>query len=484
MASRSLGPGAALLRASRVFSVPPPLAPPADQINTAGNFSSDSATLPYPTHMSITTPASSLQKGDWGLKRSLPLRSTTKSSTPVIKVKAMDTWEHITEFASAGDHTLTLQKWQEMGVPITAPVTKARGSNFSTQASAGRSVFEDDLDTIHNEKNLGLQINAKRWKFKGPWLAGQTDGEFNQYVSKEVRSRKGEFREFLRTSLAQDMRRQQALQEGVDAKETPLPPVTEAELDKYIKELRRDVAGLNSQIRRFFDIAPVSSASFAGKNLDWLDATKNKQTEIADTYSSDSPYAIIGPPKTHPSAGLSYTRTASKLHNHPLFGPQRAPTIVDARIIQPQKSSVMGNTTPLLGVGGFVTNVPLQDNSFDVNASSRRTNTIGSTTAQLVPGVLKIEPGRPGGSKVWVEPLHAHVDTNGKVQLTVQKADVEAVAVKEGKTDKLEEMKPKTRAFSGSRAIGFYAGAKETVSSRIIDSKDKPIRGADAYGLL
>src|SRR5271167_5280501 len=126
MASRSVSPGGALLRASRLFSVPPPLPRPAGDLSSTAIFNSDTATLPHPIHLSITTPQSSLARGDWGFKRPLPLRSTTKSSTPVIRVDAIDTFEHITEFASAADHSLSLQKWQEMGVPLSTPSLKNR----------------------------------------------------------------------------------------------------------------------------------------------------------------------------------------------------------------------------------------------------------------------------------------------------------------------------------------------------------------------
>src|SRR5690554_1357851 len=111
MSTRSVSPGGALLRASRMFSVPAPLQRPVSELASTVTFNSDSATLPHPTQLSISTPPSSLSKGDWGFKRNLPLRSTTKTSTPVIRISAVDTYEHITEFGSAADHTLTLRKW-------------------------------------------------------------------------------------------------------------------------------------------------------------------------------------------------------------------------------------------------------------------------------------------------------------------------------------------------------------------------------------
>src|ERR1700710_2293162 len=119
MASRSVSPGGALLRASRVFSIPPPLPRTPSDLSSTAVFSSDTATLPHPIHLSVITPQSSLARGDWGFKRPLPLRSTTKTSTPVIRIESIDTYEQVTEFGSAADHSLTIKKWEEMGVPIT-----------------------------------------------------------------------------------------------------------------------------------------------------------------------------------------------------------------------------------------------------------------------------------------------------------------------------------------------------------------------------
>jgi Mitochondrial ribosomal protein subunit len=391
----------------------------------------------------------------------------------------MDTWEHITEFGSASDHTLTLQKWQELGVPLTAPVAK-RQSNLPTDNGSGKSVFEDDLDTVFNAKNLGLNIQEKRWKFEGPWLAGQTDGEFNQYVLKEVRGRKGEFREFLRTNFAEEKRRKQTLHEGIAEGDTSLPPVTDAELDKHVKALRRDTSEINKKIRRFFDIAPVSAPRTESEIMDWLNPTAEPNKVKTDTHTSNSPYALIGPPKTHPSAGISYTRTASKLNNHPLFGPQRAPTIVEARVVMPRQAST-GNLAPVLGVGGFVTSTPSNDSSFDVVSGGQKIPGQLASTTTLVPGLLKIEPNKPGGSKVWIQPKHAHIDPKGKLQITVQKADFEAVAVREGKTDELAKV-IKPAAIRGIRPLPYGSSQRSTTSSIILPAENKP-SGAKGYGL-
>jgi hypothetical protein len=247
MAGRSVSPGGALLRASRVFSIPPPLPRPAPEISLNSVRYSDTATLPHPIQQSITTPQSSLARGDWGFKRPLPRRSTTRTSTPIIRVESIDTLERITEYASAADHSLTLQKWQEMGVPITVPQstgprratdTKNMSSSFYAMNESGQSVFEDKFDsTVQVERGL-LDKEDTRWKFKGPWLAGLSEGEFHEYIHKNIRGRRQEFRHFLRSACAEDMTRQQrrlAMEGDGEVKEAiQAEEVTEEQLDTEI----------------------------------------------------------------------------------------------------------------------------------------------------------------------------------------------------------------------------------------------------------
>src|SRR5947207_4919817 len=110
MAAR-VSPAANLLRKSRLFALPPSLSPPVQPPTSSQVSESDTATLPYPIRAAIETPRSSLARGDWGLKRPLPSKSTTtSSSSPVVRVNYLDTFEHITDFESAADHTVTLEK--------------------------------------------------------------------------------------------------------------------------------------------------------------------------------------------------------------------------------------------------------------------------------------------------------------------------------------------------------------------------------------
>ncbi|KAE9371243.1 hypothetical protein N431DRAFT_409757 [Stipitochalara longipes BDJ] len=426
MASRSMSPGGALLRASRVFSIPPPLPRPGGDLSSQAIFTSDSATLPHPIHQTITTPQSSRARGDWGFKRPLPLRSTTKTSTPFIRVEAIDTFEHITEFNSSTDHALSLQKWQEMGVPLTVPVAR-KGELRATR----RSVFDNELDSTTAGQS---SKEEHRWKFNGPWLAGQTEGQFNTYVVTEVRKRKLEFQEYIRTACAKALT-QEAKRIATAAGESEEAPatieasdLTEEQLTEYIKTLRTEKTSLYKLIRSFLDLPPAPHAKLADRVLDIISSKLQPQTaKGTDLMDSQSPYAETGPPRTHPSAGLAYSRTSQYLYNHPAFGPQENKVPVKARVVMP-KGAAVGSFAPTLGVGGFVTEVPGR-------AGFRDDFRIKNNSRAVIPGVQHIEPDKVGGSKVYVKPKHARIDPKGRVLLDVEVADADAVAVLEGTTD-------------------------------------------------
>ncbi len=501
MATRSVSPGGALLRASRVFSLPPPLPRPVPELSSQAVWVSDTATLPHPIHQTITTPQGSRKRGDWGFKRPLPLRSTIKTSTPFIRVEAIDTYEHVTEFGSSADHTINLQKWQEMGIPLTNHVNEEKSQMGSWQSQDRKSVFEEDVD-VSTGSGEGIVIHEdKRWKFKGPWLAGQTEGEFKEYVKNEVRKRKREFQDYLRAacakSLAKSARQAAAGREAsatsdssatvdgeaspildgsaavdgeasakldesaaVDAQESALlnaSDVSEAQFMTYLKTLRYDRTELFKHIRDFLDLPPAPPQNVNFENgLSELKLTPGKTLRGSDLLVSLSPYAQHGPPKTHPSAGLAYSRTSAHTPNHPQFGPQKSGTPVQARVVMP-KGAATGSFAPVLGVGGFVVSVPYTatstSSSFKISSNTRNSG------MEPIQGLQTVDPTVVGGSKTWVQPKHASINARGHVMLNVELADPEAVSVHEGTTDKIPTRKP-TRPFSP--ATTNYGTSRDT----------------------
>jgi hypothetical protein len=200
-------PTARLLQSSRLFSLPRPL--PAAALETPSSTglhrASDSATQFYPTHQAIATPSSSHYRGDWGLKRAIPGK-TTRSSTPSIRVLGQDTSDHITEFESAADHERSRAKWAEMGVPIMARGKRDRGNNLSvyedfldnTDPNAAPVVLRSGADALEGPQT----IEAKRWKHAGPFVAGMQEGEFQRYVERQLRGRRQEWNEHLMNYFA------------------------------------------------------------------------------------------------------------------------------------------------------------------------------------------------------------------------------------------------------------------------------------------
>lgn len=421
MSSKAASPTARLLRSSRLFSLPQPLARPAEEAGNRLAKLSDSATLPHPVQQAIVTPPSSLARGDWGLKRPLPLRSTTKSSTPIFRINAVDTLEHITDFDSAADLSLNLQKFQELNLPITTNAARTTKS----AASEARSVFERDLD---NTDPLARGLRTTRWKYKGPWVAGMSQGDFNNYVDKEIAKRKPEFMALLRERF-QEMQRakertdaRDAGREFVDAAEE----FSETKFEAWLKSIRGNFSlssELNALIVNFLDLP--SSATSAER------ANPTSSSNLFSRYTDgEQP-----PPKTHPSAGLSYLRTKAYLDNHPLFGPQEQHAPVEARLLAGAGRQFDRAAAPAkLGVAGFVgrdipgghsqriRSVPVPDSEDDPAAQLDRSgNTMGVFT--------------DGGNRVWVDPERASIDARGRVQILVRDATGANVGVHTGQVN-------------------------------------------------
>lgn len=309
------------------------------------------------------------------------------------------------------------------------------------KAGEFRSVFEADLDSIAGSDGASIGQEQTRWKFKGPWLAGQTEGDFNAFVSTEVRKRKAEFQKYLKTACAKSLTadaRQAAEGEMLPAIEES--EVTAEQFTEFVRGLRNTRSELYRLIRDFLDLPPAPSAS-----VNVADALIRGERFDEYVPTSPSPYANTGPPKTHPSAGLAYSLTSAHTYNHPVWGPQKNPPPISSRIVKPKGAST-GAFGATLGVGGFVTDLPVGSDSF--NIASNRFNKVRTKD---MPGTLHIDPNKVGGSKMWVHPTNARIDPKGRVIMTVEAGDPESIAVHEGTTDQIpvvETPKLASRTFS------------------------------------
>ncbi|KAH1866223.1 hypothetical protein KXX08_003257 [Aspergillus fumigatus] len=404
MATARLSPTANLLRKSRLFALPSALPLPQQDATSKTVFESNTATLPHPIRASIVTPASSLARGDWGLKRPLPAKSTSeKSSRPVIRLNVLDTFEHVTDFESAADHTVTLEKFQELHMPMSLP---SKVNYATSMVPRHQSPFESVVDNTDTSKSL-QEPGAKQFRHSGPWLAGQTEAEFNAYLNK-VRARKPELLQKLREHFITKRtaeRRKQAQDNGEDLEALGPLNVTEEEFQRYIKSLRADPFSLGPVVFELLDLpSPPAVPS---------DRIGHKYYQSPGTKLSSAEYAVSGPPKTHPSAGLSYTRSHALIYNHPKFGPQAYQRPVQARILRP-KGRFKGKTSKAIaGVGGIAVE--------DLNAMTFIEQ--GSPA-----GLGYFDASIPGGAKYWVTPIRASVDSDGRIALASYRASATAKA--------------------------------------------------------
>ncbi|KKK14596.1 hypothetical protein ARAM_005838 [Aspergillus rambellii] len=404
MASAKLSPTANLLRKSRLFALPQALTPPPSPATSRTVRESDTSTLPHPIRASIVTPASSLARGDWGLKRALPAKSTSlKSSRPVVRINAIDTFEHVTDFESAADHTVTLEKFQELHMPISLP-SKV---NYATSITPRhQSPFESHVDNTEASKGLE-KPGAKQFRHTGPWLAGQTESEFNAYLN-NVRKKKPELLKKLRELFVANRnaeRRKQAQDNGEDLETLAPVEITEQDFQNYLKSLRTDPFSLGPIVFELLDLpSPPAIPS---------DRIGQKYYQSPGTKLSSAEYAGSGPPRTHPSAGLSYARSHALIYNHPQHGPQTYQRPVEARILRP-KGRFKGKTSKAIaGVGGIAVE--------DLNAMT--------FVEQGAPaGLASFDATIPGGAKYWVTPIRASVDSSGRIALASYRASAASKA--------------------------------------------------------
>ncbi|KAI1207094.1 mitochondrial ribosomal protein MRP51 [Annulohypoxylon truncatum] len=437
MATKSVSPGAALLRSSRMFSMPPPIPPPPGDYSAATKHYSPTATINFPTHLTVTTTSSSRLTGDWGFKRPFPLKTTTSTTFPLVRIKKVDSTEQVTDFESASDHAITLRKFQEMALPVSIPAVHTHRYM--------KSVFEEDSDVTALDDAKKKKLVNKRWKFTGPWLAGMTDGDFSRFLEKSVRGRRIEFRAFLKENLAAEMTADRA--RAAAKAEEPEPPkvtadeITEERLNGYLRVLRTERMTLYNLVSQFLDLAPVDVNVYLRLLGKFMPGT-------AKEFENGSPYGVSGPPITHPSAGISYLRTRNFLENHALYGPQKHHAPIKARVLKPTNLNTQ-NYKPIIGIGGFVANTSNSDTSF--NAVKARAAT------RFQRALYGFDFEKRGGAKLYVEPSSATVDSSGKIIINIDEPASEAEVVQKELAGELAE---------GESVLQHLVNARERAQQR------------------
>lgn len=360
----------------------------------------------------------------------------------MIRINDIDSIDHVVEFESAADYTITLRKWQEMNIPISVALPPRAGIGEGRSLVPFTSVFEAWLD--NTEKGNG-EKNHKRWKFKGPWLLGKSDGEFQQYVQRYVRRRKFAFRKFLLSELKvkiEEDRKREALDSGLDS--TQGLRVSREDLDAYIRELRHDRKTLHRLIERFLDLPNYDESSVQ---------------KSGNASAKEKVFIEEGPLQTHPAAGLSYLRTASHIYNHPTFGPQQIEPPVQGRILRPQYVPRSKARRAVVGIAGVVANDDRGPMALKV----------------APPGLAEFDPDIPGGTKEWYHPEHASVDSRRRLNLTLKRTDPHTLAIYQNIKAPQEDETVDTSITSG--------GNRQFPSSSSSPSAVSRERSTQGYGL-
>lgn len=318
-------------------------------------------------------------------------------------MQALDTYEYVTDFESAADHTVTLEKFQEMHMPMSLPAKLSYSSNF---APRHQSPFESLVDNTEASEGL-TQAGAKQYRHSGPWLADLTQAEFTDYLNR-VRRQKPELLQKLRERLEAKRFaevRKQAQDEGQDLEALVPPQVTDEEFHTYLKYLREDPFSFGPVLFELFDLpsAPAVPSERIGGKYYQSPATKLSAIE----------YAVNGPPKTHPSAGLSYSRTHAVIYNHPEYGPQGFQRPVEARILRPKGRFKGRAAKAVAGIGGIAVEDLNAQTFVDMGAPA---------------GLAWFDATIPGGAKYWVNPIRASVDSDGRIGLSSYRATASSKA--------------------------------------------------------
>ncbi|KAK5939466.1 hypothetical protein PMZ80_007843 [Knufia obscura] len=456
--SARLSPAASLLRNSKLFALPPtiplPAAPPSsDQVS-----GSDTATTVYPRYAAIETTSISGSQGDWGFKRPLPLKATKSTNNPVVRlVRGIDTPEHIADYESAADHVLTLRKFQELNLSLRH-AGKSNESRYNTGSARDFNVFRPTHDnttnlsssspassgpvgiwpdvkpedvfnqlpeqiqmvqkTIDEEKKAeeaaaGAEPNSgfsqlmasasqreafqreasrqrvrerRRWRYAGPALFQMSGMEFDQYLNNLGKKEQDMLTERIKQEIIRN-KLTKARDEGKMDQQPRDEEVTDGEVKNYLRHLRNEPREFGPIIASMLDLPENDLRVSRGK-------PKADEFEYGRDTLAAADWQERGPPRTHPSAGLSYVHTVAHVHNDPTYGPQKSNPAVLARAVK--TASRAGKTEASYGVAGFIVPNPEQRSST-------------KSTEAFTP--------QPGGQKVPVQLGAAHINEDGALIL-------------------------------------------------------------------
>ena len=232
--------------------------------------------------------------------------------------------------------------------------------------------------------------------------------------------------------------------------------ISDSEFESEIIRMRQESTDLWTVIWEFLDL-PGLPPQHIDQDL------SARRLEPSSILEQD-----LGPPVTHPSAGLSYLRTASHVPNHPVLGPMSTQQPIRSRILQSQSfAGGYKQGRVVLGVGGVVA----ADSSVATFKQPRNSK-------DSEPGWSSFDPDIEGGAKTWIHPEAASIDSQGRIKLNVDRASKDTVAVWEGQAEKIEALGQvvKGEDLSATDYNSYFQdpfGSRKGERQR--DSKPKPI---------
>ena len=334
-----------------------------------------------------------------------------------------------------------------MAIPLRVSTSTRRASSMTVH----NSIFEPESHTTESRPGTSRFANqnasgpetsyrkSTRWKFKGPWLAGLSDGEFQTYIDKQIKRKRDEFRPFLRKWLQnkkEESERRTAMENGRTYNKTSAK-LSDEEFQNGILRIRDHPLLLSDAIWKFLD--------------------------LPGEIPQNSQYVDVGPPATHPSGGLSYLRTASHTPNHPVFGPLRSPEPIQARVLETSRWKGT-NGRAMVGVGGIV-------------AAEDSTATHHEQLAENQ--WIHFDPDITGGTKMWVHPQEASFDPQGRIHLKVAQASKDTVAVwkSSGKEDSIRDVTPSELRKDRSSMRQGGSGVSNSQEERIMQLLEQRTKG-------
>lgn len=245
-----------------------------------------------------------------------------------------------------------------------------------------------------------------------------TEGDFQEYLQKKVKSRKAEFLAWLKEERLKSLKstaRHNATHDGKDVQDAEANvQFSEQDFVNYIQELRSDASlgqPITVKIAEFLDLPALPVLKLRAGSF---------TSEISA--GADAP-----PPRTHPSAGLTYIQSDSFMENHPILGPQARRAPVEARVLVAENRGYGTDRAGKIGVAGVVVADPgrgptgtsrirsiTESIEGEEHASNNERSRIGQEKAGVTLGVHTT-----GGNRIWVEPTAALIDSRGRIDLKV-----------------------------------------------------------------